>query len=256
MSALALLLLSLAVADVARSLTRGDPGRVLAIGSLAGLATLVTTSVFTGRALGSDLLLAVLTAAAVVGWVVLSAEERVRRHGAGPPLAVLLGSAAALLLLSGWAGPTAGAVARWLAWAPLPALQALSPDRVLLLLALLLLQLATGNVVVRLVLIQVGALPREGVPQPAERLRGGRVLGPMERLIILGLGLAGEVTAASLVIAAKGLIRWPELHLSATDMRDVEPASVGVDQVTEYFLVGSMVSWLVALSALGLARLG
>lgn len=256
MSALALLLLSLAVADVARAVTRGDPGRVVVVGSLAGLATLAAGAVLSGRALGPDLLLGVLTAAAVVGWVVLSAEERVRRRGAGPPLVVLVGAAALVLLLAGWAGPTAGSVARWLAWTPLPGLQALSPDRAVLLLALLLLQLATGNVVVRLVLIQVGALPREGVPQPAERLRGGRVLGPMERLIILGLGLAGEVTAASLVIAAKGLIRWPELHQSASELEGVDPATVGVDQVTEYFLVGSMVSWLVALSALGVAQLG
>mgnify|MGYP002652878805 CR=1 FL=1 len=42
-----------------------------------------------------------------------------------------------------------------------------------------------------------------------------RLLGPLERVLILGLGLAGQVTAASLVIAAKGLIRFPELQSSS-----------------------------------------
>ena len=36
-----------------------------------------------------------------------------------------------------------------------------------------------------------------------------------ERVFILGLGLAGQVTAAGLVIAAKGLIRFPELQAQA-----------------------------------------
>ena len=64
----------------------------------------------------------------------------------------------------------------------------------------------------------------------------------MERVFILGLALAGQVTAASIVVAAKGLLRFPEL----SSRRDQER----IHLLTEYFLVGSFVSWLVALSSL------
>ena len=65
----------------------------------------------------------------------------------------------------------------------------------------------SGNVVVRLVLVATGAMEAApSVDGADQELRGGRLLGPLERLFILGLGLAGEVTAAGLVIAAKGLI--------------------------------------------------
>ncbi len=105
-------------------------------------------------------------------------------------------------------------------------------------------QLATANIAVRLVLDAVG------VPASTneKKLKGGRLLGPMERLLILGLGLAGEVTAASIVVAAKGLLRFPELQ------RDSKAA--GPSDVTEYFLIGSFASWLIALGGLALAALG
>jgi len=69
-----------------------------------------------------------------------------------------------------------------------------------------------------------------------------RLLGPMERLFILGLGLAGNLTAASIVIAAKGLLRFPELQSRLDQTR--------IHRLTEYFLVGSFVSWLVPLATL------
>ena len=123
---------------------------------------------------------------------------------------------------------------------------------------LVLVNLATANVIVRLVLVSVGAMRpvrRTGVdtePQPSDQLRGGRLLGPMERVLILGLGLAGQLTAAGLVIAAKGLIRFPELQSKRDESTTVE--AVGIDEVTEYFLVGSFVSWLLALGSLALTR--
>lgn len=252
MSVLALLLLALGTSDAVRSRAWGDRGRAHLVTVLAGLSVLVVMAVLAGLSTLADVALLVLAGAVLVGWVFTSAEEAVRERGAAVPLSVLGLGAASLMLLSGWATPAGGSVARWLAWSAVPDVSGLHPNRALLLAGLLLVQFATGNVIVRLVLIQVGALPRAGTPQPSDRLRGGRLLGPMERVIILGLGLAGEVTAASLVIAAKGLIRWPELRQAD----DVPPGSVGVDEVTEYFLVGSMVSWLVALTALAVALLG
>ena len=81
---------------------------------------------------------------------------------------------------------------------------------------------------------------------PTYRLKGGRLLGPMERVFIVGLGLAGEITAASVVVAAKGLLRWPELQAARAEGR----GGPGIHAVTEYFLVGSFVSWMLALGSL------
>ncbi|MDP3890799.1 hypothetical protein, partial [Nocardioides sp.] len=57
-------------------------------------------------------------------------------------------------------------------------------------------------------------------------------------LVVLGVG--GYVTAAAVVVAAKGLLRFPELQ------RGVE--AEGPSDVTEYFLIGSFASWLFALA--------
>ncbi len=102
-----------------------------------------------------------------------------------------------------------------------------------------LLQLATGNLLVRLVLDAVGvpAITNE------KKLKGGRLLGPMERIFIVGLGHIGEVTAAAIVVAAKGLLRFPELQAGTKD---------GPSDVTEYFLIGSFASWLIGLAGVAL----
>lgn len=112
---------------------------------------------------------------------------------------------------------------------------------------MLLVQLSTGNQVVRLVLAATGTtapVVPPGEDDPAATLKGGRLLGPMERVVIVGLGLAGELTAASVVIAAKGLLRWPELSSSR--------GQHAIHRLTEYFLLGSFVSWSLALVGLAL----
>jgi hypothetical protein len=120
----------------------------------------------------------------------------------------------------------------------------LDTERVALVVGVSLAQLATANVVVRLVLDAVG------VPAAAneKQLKGGRLLGPMERVFIVGLGLAGELTAASVVVAAKGLLRFPELQRGAH--------LGGPSDISEYFLIGTFASWLLALGGLGLVALG
>jgi len=107
-------------------------------------------------------------------------------------------------------------------------------SRSVLLAGIALLQLSTGNLLVRLLLDAVG------VPAQSheKELKGGRLLGPMERLFVLVLAVAGQLTAASVVVAAKGLLRWPELRSAHAE---------GPSDVSEYFLIGSFASWLVAL---------
>lgn len=237
MSWLGLLLVGVGLADLVRSVR---PGLRLADPGAAALVVLL--GVAAGASTPRDAVGLAVVAALVVTWGV-----SLRTRSARTSLAVLLGGLAATVALAPLAAPVDGPLARWLDAQPWPALDGLEPERALLLLGVLLAQLSTGNQVVRLVLVATGTTPPvvpSGQQDPTVTLKGGRLLGPMERLVIVGLGLAGELTAASIVIAAKGLLRWPELSSST--------GQHAIHRLTEYFLVGSFVSWSWALAGLAL----
>jgi hypothetical protein len=162
------------------------------------------------------------------------------------------GGVTLLILLSGWGSPVDGLIGRWSVWSGLFGDHPVDPDRLLMIAGVVLAQLATGNQLVRLILGSVGAVKPVGQPQPSDKLRGGRLLGPMERLLIVGLGLAGQLTMATAVVAAKSIIRFPEIN-AQRDRKSGEPG-VGIDDVTEYFLVGSFASWILAFGALALVH--
>ncbi len=65
-------------------------------------------------------------------------------------------------------------------------------------------------------------------------LRGGRVIGPLERLLIIALCLTGAYGALAALVAAKGVVRFPEIS------RDHEGVKA------EEFLIGSLASWSLA----------
>jgi hypothetical protein len=255
---LAVWLVAVGVADLGRAGARaGAVGRPVA----AGAGVLAVLVLLTGLTAPVDLVVLAASVLPLALWVRWSTQSVATGTGHWPALASLGGGAVALVALGGWASTAGGLLGRWLAWADLPlAGGQSSPAHVLLVVGLLLVNLATANLVVRLVLVAVGAMRPvldlgggDGAgPQPSDQLRGGRLLGPMERVLILGLGLAGQITAAGLVIAAKGLIRFPELQAKRDDRSSID--GVGIDAVTEYFLVGSFVSWLVALVSLALTR--
>ena len=242
MSWIAVLLVGLAVADLAHSIR---PIRV--VNECTGAAVAVWVGLLAGLTAPADIVALLV----IAGLVVLWGQSVTRAFGTGHawvPLLVLGVSLLAGVLTSAWAGTADGLLGEWLGSVRVPALEGLSADRALLLMGAFLVQLSTGNVVVRLVLAATGTTnPRYGSvpdPDPNLSLKGGRLLGPMERVFILGLGLAGHLTAASIVIAAKGLLRFPELQSRREQ--------VWIHRLTEYFLVGSFVSWLVALSSLAL----
>jgi hypothetical protein len=257
----ALALLAFGVAD----LVRARDGRMpLGSAPLAGVLMLILLAIVADVHGPADLAALVVTAVALVGWVLTSAHTQATGRRAGVPLATLATLIGGLVAFSGFASTPGGPLADWLAWADLPWVGAPpSAGRALLLAGVVALNIATGNVIVRLVLLAIGALRSDQVtaarasssdPQPADRLKGGRLLGPMERLVILGLGLAGEYGAASIVIAAKGLLRFPEIQAAARTSPPPASSRIGIDDVTEYFLVGSFVSWLIALGSLALTR--
>lgn len=68
--------------------------------------------------------------------------------------------------------------------------------------------------------------------------QGGRLIGPLERMLVLMLTLAAAYPILAAMLAAKGIVRFPEIS------RDGETGARA-----EYFLVGSLVSWVIALGA-------
>lgn len=83
-----------------------------------------------------------------------------------------------------------------------------------------------GNAIVQ------GVLPAEGPGVAETGLDGaGRVIGTLERLLVLGLALAARWEAVALVIGAKSIARFEELKSRP---------------FAEYFLVGTLASVLVA----------
>ena len=239
MAWIGLLLIGVGCADLAHAIR---PVRVVPESTAAILTVLL--GLLVGLTSAPEVVALVVIAGIVVAWGQTVTAGFAGRLPAAVPLALFLGAIMAAVVCAGWADPATGPVAEWLADSPLPLLSGLSLDRALLLAGAFLVQLSTGNVLVRLVLAATGTVnpARHGQPDdPATQLKGGRLLGPMERVFILALALAGEITAASIVVAAKGLLRFPEL----SSRRDQER----IHLLTEYFLVGSFVSWLIALAA-------
>ncbi|MEV4775253.1 hypothetical protein [Microbacterium sp. LWH12-1.2] len=73
---------------------------------------------------------------------------------------------------------------------------------------------------------------------PRAGFKGGRLIGPLERMLVLILTLAAAYPILAAMLAAKGIVRFPEIS------RDGETGARA-----EYFLVGSLVSWVMALGS-------
>lgn len=85
------------------------------------------------------------------------------------------------------------------------------------------------------------AVPGPDSPHARARLRGGTWIGALERLAVTGTLLAGEPGGIAVVVAVKGLGRYPELR------NGDDPA------VSERFVIGTLASllWSAAVGLLG-----
>lgn len=213
-------------------------------------------AVLTGLESADALVIGAWSMTTVLSWQLLRGTDTGR-----PPwrsvaaLATLAVAAGASMVAISWrSGSAGGVLAVALSRSPIPSLARLSPDRALLVLGIAAALIETANAVVRL------TLDATGVKLPRNRMRGGRIIGPIERLMVFGFALAGELTGAALIVSAKTLLRFPEVS-SSNERRDDAAARDGnqreqpsLAEITEYFLIGSLTSWFLALIAGGLAR--
>lgn len=77
---------------------------------------------------------------------------------------------------------------------------------------------------------------RHAASTPHTGFKGGRLIGPLERIIVLLLTLTAAYPVLAAMLAAKGIVRFPEISKDGT-----------TGARAEYFLVGSLVSWVIAL---------
>ncbi|MBW4042435.1 MAG: hypothetical protein HIU86_09960 [Acidobacteria bacterium] len=111
--------------------------------------------------------------------------------------------------------------------------------------AALVIAAAGGSPVVRLLLDRTTFDEQEGihggiVVGERELLRGGEVIGLLERLAVAGAIVTGFPEALAVIIAIKGVGRFTELENGA---------------VRERFIVGTLGSWIWAAAAAGLVLL-
>lgn len=123
-----------------------------------------------------------------------------------------------------------------------------SPEFAVLAVGIGLFHVVSANALVRLALRaeargsrqSAGRSDGEALLVVRPQLKGGRWIGPLERIALTGLLVAGAYPVAAGLIAAKGIVRFPEMQ---------EDRAEG--NKAEYFLVGSFVSWTVAILCAG-----
>lgn len=269
MIAAGLLLLAVGAVDLLRQMVRTR--RWLAF-TLAAIALVVVSA-------GLDAVIAGLLAVAVAAiWTWVMPERGPTRAGLWP--VALLGLTAAACVVIARGRPRPGPLGDL--WATYRPTDTVSVDVILLVIGCLVFLLESGNAVVRIALrsemgesdagdsaSSAGVGPAsdphpvdvtgqaepgetraagdplsapiecsEPAPVPTPVLKGGRLIGPLERILVFVLTLAGAYTLIAAVFAAKGIVRFPEI---SADGKSGNRA--------EYFLIGSLVSWVTALAA-------
>ncbi|GAA1497063.1 hypothetical protein [Paeniglutamicibacter kerguelensis] len=260
----ALLLAMIGIADLTRSIVRdesrdenvGGPVRSHRALDVRGKRTMtLVISAFWAVMLVSSMWLlgmewwwALAATVLAAGWLATttSHEEAAAPLRLWPALGVLLGTLAFAVIDT--TDPTVGTPAGiWHSTAAPEWIREIPLASILVAIGVGLFLLESSNIVVRSAL-RPGSIHRRGVlaeaPVPLPDLRGGRLIGPLERLGLLTLTLAGMFTIVASLIAAKGIVRFPEIsNDGATGSK------------AEYFLVGSLFSWGLSLLGVGLIRI-
>lgn len=214
--------------DVSLSGRRGQAAVAVGVAAVAIVAALAGMCVWQviAVAAGGSLAFAV--------WVAFDRDKGDKRPTPGWPLAWIGALLLALFAASGSVASVSGPLESWYSSLGFGFVDAVSVDQFVLALSAGLFLTATANRIVRLVLDAAVS----SWEKSETALSGGRVLGPLERLLIAAIILAGDPAAAAIVVTAKGLLRFPELR--------GESQQRGPDAITEYFLIGTFSSLLIA----------
>lgn len=236
-------LFAIGVADLIAGGAAGTPEsrtRAMLGAALATAIALIAGLVFGLGTRAFELALVIIVASGP--WMMLRVGTLTERR-AQMALAAQVVGIALLIGASGRWDATGQTLIGWIGELPVPG----DAEQAVLVVGVLAYLSATSNAVVRVVLAMAGTQ----VERSQQTLRGGRVIGIIERWLIYGLALAGQPTAAAVIVSAKSVLRFPELSKVARleQPRGEAPGTPAeVDIVTEYFLLGSMVSWLLALA--------
>ncbi len=226
---LAILLASVGTADLVRPENRA-PSRTQAV-SAGAAGALVLVLLTTGLAVGAIAWAIIpLVLAFVVGWMLFTPVGIIQTDRPWPVAGLVAAALVALAVPQPSIGD--GWLVRWYEGLDLPTLADVPVEQFVLGAAGVVFLIESANIVVRLMLIGTGP----SVMATENTLQGGRILGPIERVFVLGMALAGQFAALSVVVAAKGILRFPEISKD----------TVGGTRA-EYVLVGSFVSLAQAL---------
>ncbi|HET9671679.1 MAG TPA: hypothetical protein VFQ40_02385, partial [Actinomycetota bacterium] len=211
MIAVGIWLVSVGLADLVAGLSgEPKPGPRTVGAFLAGVASALGLSVLGGATVGTVVVVSAAAGATVGGWLLLRREpSETSALRALAALAFLLAAFVAVAVIGTEPIATFASdspLERGVGRLPFSLIAGAPIERALFVAGVLVFLFATSNAIVRLVLTAMGTR----FSNAEQRLRGGRVIGPLERVLIFGLGLAGQATAAALVIGAKGLLRYPE----------------------------------------------
>lgn len=258
----AVLLAAVGTADLVRAPVRHRVVSVV-IGVLVGVGVAVVGAVFAGAAAWTPYPVALLLVLWLWAMTPHAGEEPERIW---PGVVVLVATAVAAVALPVSGAPHA-AVAAWYATTAPSVTLNLGWTSAAVTLGVVLFLLRSTNLLVRAAIASRAAARASTAPESAPALRsgaegwrvrmgawaladiervaasgraapqlvGGRVIGPIERLLLIGLGLSGGAAVIAALVAAKGVVRFPEIS-----------ADRGTGANAETFLVGSLTSWAVA----------
>ncbi len=228
----ALGLLGFGVADLVRWSPGPVAGAHLVAAIASGAVAVGAVAALSGVDAGGTALAGVVALILLALW---SAYDLLPEKHAKPEyaLGLIVLTIVILVGLSGSADPIGGDIADWYANLGFDLAGEISVDQFVLGVAATLFLIGTGNRIVRFTLAatDTSLLDEEG------KMRGGRVLGPMERVIVAAAVISGGLAGAGFVIAAKGLLRFREIRGDTQSK---------VDEITEYFLIGTFTSVIVA----------
>jgi len=225
---LSLLLATLGVADLVRPENRASTRLQGIVATVVGGAVLILLA--SGLAIGSAAWAVVpVGVVLLVAWILLTPVGIIQTDRPWPVAGLAVAAVAALAVPQPGVGQ--GWLVRWYEGLDIGALADVPVEQFVFGAACVVFLVETANIVVRLMLIGTGP----SVIANEKSLKGGRVLGPIERVFILAMAIGGHYGALSAVVAAKGILRFPEIS------RDTAGGSRA-----EYVLVGSFVSWALA----------